>query len=88
MLHGAVRLHEGVAAVVVGEQQSLGGDELAGTAAAEEDDGVLHAVVVDAVNVLRRQPEAELLHFGLVVVEEEGQPHAAVGAGHSEEGRK
>ena len=88
VLHSAVRLHVGVAAVVVSEQQSLRRDELGGAAAAEEHDGILHAVVVDAVDVIGGKMEAELLHFSLVLAQIEGNPHAAVGFGETDDCRE
>ena len=40
--------------MVIGKEESLVGDKLAGAALVEEDDGVFEAGVVDVVNVLSR----------------------------------
>ena len=73
-------LHETVAAVVVGDKQTVGRDQFAGAAAAEEHDAVFHAVVVDAIDVIGRQMEAHLLHLRLVGAKVERDPHSPVRA--------
>jgi len=52
--------------VVVGEQQAVSGNDLAGAAAAEDDDGVFQAGRVDAVYLLSGQLQAELLHILII----------------------
>ena len=81
VLHGAVAGDVVVAAVVVGEEEALVGDELAGAALVEEDDGILEAGVVDVIDVLGGDAHAGLLHGCLVAAQEHGNPHALVGHG-------
>ena len=78
MFHGAVAGDVVVAAVVVGEEQALVGDELAGAALVEEDDGILQAGMVDVVDVLRGDVHAGFLHGGLVFAQKHGNPHAFI----------
>ena len=85
MLYGTVAGDVVVAAVVVGEEEALVGDELAGAALVEEDDGVLEAGVVDVVDVLGGDVHAGLLHGCLVAAEEHGNPHALVGHGDGQQ---
>ena len=59
---GTVLLDLAVAAVVIGDQQSLVGDQFAGAAAAEADDGIFQAGLVDGVEVLGGEPEPFGLH--------------------------
>ena len=80
VLDGGVADNLAVAAVVVGEQKAFVADELAGAAAAEEDDGILERGLVDVVDVLRADAHAGTLHGGFVALEEHGDPHAFVGA--------
>ena len=79
MLHGRERLDRPVAAVVVGEQQPVGRDDLPRASAAENDDGVLERRVVHAVNLLGREFAPAGLHILAVHFPEIGQhPHAFV----------
>ena len=83
ILHGAEALNGSVSAVVVGEHESLAGDQLGRTAAPiEGDDRVLKARLVEGVNVLGGKVEAHLLHLGFVdALEHVEEPHAFVGTG-------
>ena len=87
VLDGGVLLQLAVAAVVVGGDKSLVADNLAsaevpeGSAlVAEADDGVLDAVLVNAVDVFGRELETGFLHVGIVLADEREEPHALVGA--------
>ena len=85
VLHGGVGLHLTEAAMVVGEQQTFGGDKLAGAAATELHDSVLEAGLVEAEDLLGRQLAAKPLHISEILsVDRIGQPHALVGAGAQE----
>ena len=82
---GAVLLNLAVAAMVVGNQQPLVRNQFSGTAAAETDDGILEAGLIDGIEVLGRQAEP----FGTHVVDaafghEARQPHPFVGTGGCE----
>ena len=79
MLHGRKRLDRPVTAVVIGEQQSVGRNDLTRASAAENDDGVLERRVVHAVNLLGREFASAGLHVLAVHFLEIGQhPHALV----------
>ena len=62
MFHGTVSLYLSVSAVVVGNQQTFRGDELAGASAAEQDYGIFQRSLVDAVDIFGCQSEALGLH--------------------------
>ena len=62
VFHGGVSLHLAEATVVIGEQQSLGGDELAGAATAELHNGVLQAGLVETEDLFSSQFTAKSLH--------------------------
>ena len=86
MLNGGVLLEFAVAAVVVGGDEALVGDNLAGaevpegaTVVAEAHDGVFETALVDAVDVLGREFETGFLHVGIAFSDEREQPHAFVG---------
>ena len=67
--------------MVVGHQQAVAGDELAGAAAAELDDGILDGCVVDAVDLLGREAGAEVTERVAVHLLDQGKkPHSLVGA--------
>ena len=66
MFDGAVAGDVIVAAVVVGEEEALVGNELTRAALVEKDDGILEAGVVDVVNVFGSNAHACFLHGGLV----------------------
>ena len=90
VLHGRMFLQLSVAAVVVGAHQTLVGDNFAGaempegaSGIAQTDNGVLQAVLVHAVDVLRRQFETGFLHVAVVLAYQREKPHALVGAGRS-----
>ena len=95
VLGGGVVGDAAVAAVVVGEHQSVGGDDLAGAEVlavlAEFDDGVFDGGVVDVPHLFGCEVQPEVFHRGVVVVfDEHGQPHALVGrvgraGGHEQE---
>ncbi len=79
MLDAAVALDLAVAAVVVRDEEAFAGDQLAGAAGAEQDDGVLQGGLVHAVDVLRRQAETLGLHVGYPLGNKRRQPHPFVG---------
>ena len=81
MFHAAVRLHVAVAAVVVGDKQTVGRNQFAGTAAAEQHDTVFHAMVINAIHVIGSKMESHLLHFGFIVAQEKRNPHSFVSHG-------
>ena len=82
-------LNRGVAAVVVGKEQTLGRDDLARAAAAEDDDGILERGVVHAVDLLGRKFAAALLHLLDVHALQVGQhPHALVRRGRQGHARR
>ena len=79
MLHGREGLNRPVAAVVIGEEQSFGRDDLSRAAAPEDDDGVLQRGVIHAVNLLGRKFAAAGLHvLGVHLLEVRQHPHALV----------
>jgi hypothetical protein len=68
--------------VVVGEEEALCADDLAGAAAAEDDDGVLDGGLVDVVELVFGEFETAFDHVVVhLLPEEHGQPHAFVGRG-------
>ena len=76
MLNAAVGLDLAIPSMVIGDQQALVGDDLPGATAAKLDDSVLQTVVVNAVDLFRRQLEAKLLHVFIVQpVDEHRDPH-------------
>ena len=79
VLDGAVAGDVVVAAVVVGEEEALVGDKLAGASLVEKDDGVFEAGVVDVVDVFSGDMHACFLHGSLVLAQKHGNPHALVG---------
>ncbi|OPZ53159.1 MAG: hypothetical protein BWY89_01789 [Bacteroidetes bacterium ADurb.BinA012] len=82
MLNGAVVLYLTITTVVVGEQQAVRRDDLSGTAASEDDDGVFDACLVDAVNVFRCQFESHPGHSAdIQLLDERQQPHALISPG-------
>ena len=78
-------LNEAIAAVVVSNQQAVGRDQFAGTATAEQNNAVLHAMVVDTIDIVGGQAEAHLLHFSLIVAKEQRDPHSFIGEGENSE---
>ena len=82
VLIGGERLDVAVAAVVVRDDEAVGGDDLAGAAAAEVDDGILQGAFVDAVNLFGGQLAAGLLEgFSVHFLEEGQEPHSFIGVG-------
>ena len=79
VLDGRVALDGVVAAVVVRQQQPLGRDDFARAAAVEEDHGVLHRGLVDAVDRFGREAEAFGAHIVDAPGDEARKPHALVG---------
>ena len=74
------RLDRAVAAMVVGEHEAFGRDDLARASAAEDHDGVLERRTVDAVDVLGLEAASLVAHVRDVHLLEVGQqPHALVG---------
>ena len=87
---GGVLLEFAVATVVVGGDKTFVGDDLTSAEVpegaafvAEADDGVLDAVLVDGIDVFRREFETGFLHVGIVLADEREEPHALVGAAGS-----
>ncbi len=79
VLDAAVLLDGPVTAVVVGENQSPVRDDLAGTAVAENNDGVLDGVAVDVVDVFGGEFEPFGFHILDIQLLEIGkQPHSLV----------
>ena len=88
MLHRRQGLDRPVAAVVIGEEQSVGRHDLARAAASEDDDGVLQRGVVHAVNLLGREFAAAGLHvLGIHLLEVGQHPHALVRRGRKGDAR-
>ena len=76
-----VRLNFRKAAMVIGQNQALVGDDLCGTKAAEVNDGIFEAALINAVNLLGGELHAHGLHIALVeCLQELGQPHSFAGA--------
>ena len=74
VLDGGVLLQFAVAAVVVGGDESLVGNDFTGAEVpegaafvAKADDGVLDAVLVDGIDVFGREFETGFLHVGIVL---------------------
>ena len=76
-----VALYGVVAAVVVGEQQPFGGDQLARAAAVEEHYGVFHRGLIDRINRFGREVEPLGPHVVDARGDQAGEPHALVGEG-------
>ena len=80
VFHRAVLLDIAVAAMVVGQHQPFGRDDLAGTSASEVYHRVLQADSVGAIHIVYAQVEAHFLHNRGVLLFQIGQhPHAFVG---------
>ena len=78
--HSTVLLYALVAAMVIGENQSLIRYNLTGTIAAKHHYGILEARFIDAIHVLRLQAEALRLHLLVILANEVEQPHSLVGS--------
>ena len=74
-------LDEAVAAVVVGEEETLVAHQFSGAAAAEQHHGVFQAGLVHAVDVFGAELEALGLHVFNSLGNKGGQPHAFIGLG-------
>ena len=86
MLVGGERLDAAVTAVVVRDDEAVGGDDLTGAAAAEVDDGILQRAMVDAVDFFGREFAAGFLQrFSVHFLEEGQEPHSFVGKGGERE---
>ena len=89
VLRSGERLDIAVAAVVVGDQQTLLGNHFTGAAAAELDDGVLQGRMVDTVDLVRSQAAAEVGHgLSVHLLEQRQEPHTLIGAGAESKGRE
>ena len=65
--------------MVVGQQQTFPGNDFPGTSAAEYDDGVFQAGMVDIVDVVGFKPESGIFHgFDVQLFQERQQPHPLV----------
>ncbi len=79
VLHAAQSLDNAVTAMVVGQQQTFPGNDFPGTTAAEYDDGVFQAGMVDIVDVVGFKPESGIFHgFDVQLFQERQQPHPLV----------
>ena len=85
VLHRRVALNPAVAAVMVGEEQTLVADEFASAAASEEHHGVFHGAVIDGINVVGSDFHAHSLHLGFVTLKQSRNPHAFVSTGNCAE---
>ena len=90
VLDATQRLNRAVAAVVVGQQQTLARHDLACAAVAEDDDCVLQRVVVNRIDILGRELQTLGFHILDVHLLEVGQqPHTLVGVcGHGHRRRQ
>ena len=89
MLYARVLLDGTVAAMVVGEHQAFGRDDLARAASTEMDNGILQGDAFGVVDGVGGQQQAQFLHGGLVLPLQVGQhPHAFVGQGGECQGRQ
>ena len=80
VLVGGKALDAAVAAVVIGNHQTLGRYHLSRATAAELDDGVFEGRLVNGIDFLRRELAARSLEVLLVHLVQEGQePHSFVG---------
>ena len=79
MLGAGELLDAAVSAVVVGENQTLAGNHLSGTSAAENHDSVLQGRVVDVVDLFCCELAAVLLHgLDVHLLKKRQQPHSFV----------
>ena len=79
VLDARMRLYGVVTAVVVGQQQSFGRDQLARAAAVEQHHGVFHRSLVDRIDVFGREAEAFCAHVVDALRNQAREPHALVG---------
>ena len=75
------RLYGVVAAMMIGQQQSLGRYDLARAASVEQHDGVFERRLVDRIDILRRETESLRAHILDARRDQRRQPHALVGNG-------
>ena len=87
VLDARMRLYGVVTAVVVGQQQSFGRDQLARAAAVEQHHGVFHRSLVDRIDVFGREPETFCAHVVDALRNQAWEPHALVGRGRECEKR-
>ena len=80
VLHAAVLLDRSVTAVVVGQDQSFGRDNFAGTAAAEDTYGIFQRYTVRVVQVIGFELQPLLFHHidGVLLLHQLQQPHTFV----------
>jgi hypothetical protein len=55
MFNSTVSLNLPITAMMVGKEKTLGGDDLTGTASFENDNSILNASPVKAVNIFSRE---------------------------------
>ena len=68
--------------MVVRDDETVAGDDLAGAAAAEMDDGILQRTMVDAVDLVGGEFAARFFQgFAVHFLEEGQEPHSFVGGG-------
>ena len=82
MLYAAVALYLAVAAVVVGQKQSLGRHQFTRTATPKEHNGIFQSGLIDAVNILGRKLKTLGSHIVNALANQTGEPHTLVGNGH------
>lgn len=74
-----------IAAVVVGQDETLRRNDFAGATAAENDHGIFQRHRVGVVNVLGADFEAETFHlFDVLPFEQREEPHAFIGMSREE----
>ena len=78
MLDAAVLLDAVIAAMVVGQEQSVRGDEFSGTASVKKDHGVFERCLIDAVDVFGLKPETFVLHVDDALLDKGRKPHSLV----------
>ena len=79
VLYGAMRLDLSVAAMMVGDEQTFGRDEFAGTSTSKTHYGILERRLVDTIDIFGRELEALTLYI-LYLLEDFGRkPHTFVG---------
>jgi len=83
MFHRAVGLYLSIAAMVVGDEQSLCRDDLPGATATKVNDSIFKTGPVHAVNIFGCETETEFLHLRDLLLYEHGEPHAFIGKGRN-----
>ena len=80
MFHATEALDGPVAAMVVGQQQPFGRNDLGRTTAPEQHDGIFERIAVEVINITGREFQPLGLHFLDVELLQPGQhPHPLIG---------